>query len=137
VVLDTNVLLDLVVFADPAASLWHVALSERRVRAIANEATLQEWTHVVARPLGPRWDSRRSRAADTGVAFEWCLWPGDPPAAPTGLRCSDPDDQKFLDLALASGAQWLLTRDRALLRLAKVASRHGLQVLRPSDAAPP
>lgn len=137
VVLDTNALLDLVVFADPVLRPWHAALREQRLRAIANEATLQEWAHVVARPLGPRWDAQRCRAADVGLAFEWCLWPGDPPAAPAGLRCSDPDDQKFIDLALASGARWLLTRDRALLRLAKAASRKGLLVLRPADAVPP
>ena len=34
-------------------------------------------------------------------------------------RCADPDDQKFLDLALAAGAECVLTRDEALLRLGK------------------
>ena len=33
--------------------------------------------------------------------------------------CSDPDDQKFLELALQAGAQTLLTKDKALLKLAK------------------
>jgi predicted nucleic acid-binding protein len=33
--------------------------------------------------------------------------------------CRDPDDQKFLDLALACGARALLTRDRALLELGR------------------
>ena len=39
-------------------------------------------------------------------------------------RCSDPDDQKFLELAAASGAAYLVTRDRALLDLA---GRKGLR----------
>lgn len=30
-------------------------------------------------------------------------------------RCSDPDDIKFLALAAASGADWLVTKDKALL----------------------
>jgi predicted nucleic acid-binding protein len=32
-------------------------------------------------------------------------------------RCADPDDQKFLQLALASGARWLISKDNALLKL--------------------
>jgi predicted nucleic acid-binding protein len=34
-------------------------------------------------------------------------------------RCSDPHDQKFLELALASGADILVTKDQALLELAR------------------
>jgi predicted nucleic acid-binding protein len=33
-------------------------------------------------------------------------------------RCADPDDQKFLELALDTGARWLLSKDRELLKLA-------------------
>ena len=33
--------------------------------------------------------------------------------------CRDPDDQKLLELALASCAQFLVTKDHALLELAK------------------
>jgi len=33
--------------------------------------------------------------------------------------CRDPDDQKFLEAALAAGAAFLLTRDKALLELAR------------------
>lgn len=35
--------------------------------------------------------------------------------ADSGWRCADPDDDKFLHLALAAGADALLTSDRALL----------------------
>jgi hypothetical protein len=38
-------------------------------------------------------------------------------------KCSDPDDQKFLELALACGATALLTRDEALLSLGRKKSR--------------
>jgi predicted nucleic acid-binding protein len=39
--------------------------------------------------------------------------------APQGFpRCNDPDDQKFLELAVTAGASHLVTLDRALLALA-------------------
>ena len=47
------------------------------------------------------------------------------------LRCTDPDDQMFIDLAIARRAQALLTRDRALLRLASRARRFGVLVATP------
>lgn len=48
------------------------------------------------------------------------------------LPCSDPDDQCFIDLAVAHGVQALLSRDKALLRLARHARRRfGVPVLTP------
>ena len=42
------------------------------------------------------------------------------PAAATGLpQCEDPDDQKFLELAWHARASHLVTRDKALLKLAR------------------
>ncbi|MEW9625771.1 PIN domain-containing protein [Rhodanobacter geophilus] len=53
-------------------------------------------------------------------------------SAPRLPRCRDPDDQKFLELARACGAQWLLSRDRELLRLARRTRReHGFDIVTP------
>ena len=38
-------------------------------------------------------------------------------------RCRDPDDQKFLEAALAAHADYLITKDRALLYFARRRSR--------------
>jgi predicted nucleic acid-binding protein len=49
---------------------------------------------------------------------------GVPLPTPRALPvCSDPDDQKFLELALACGAGLLVTKDRALLELARHKTR--------------
>ena len=47
------------------------------------------------------------------------------------MRCTDRDDQKFIDLALHSRACWLLSHDKAVLRLPKQARRLGLTILPP------
>ena len=54
-------------------------------------------------------------------------------AARAPMRCGDPDDQKFIDLAVETQAQWLVTKDRELLKLAKRALRQGVSVVRPAQ----
>jgi predicted nucleic acid-binding protein len=50
------------------------------------------------------------------------------------LACTDPDDQKFLDAAFSAAADLLLTRDKALLKLARRAEAAGLLIRRPAAA---
>jgi predicted nucleic acid-binding protein len=56
----------------------------------------------------------------------------DQTETPASLRCRDGDDQKFLDLAHFAGARWLISRDRALLDLAKRARHLGFEILTPA-----
>ncbi|MEW6704976.1 MAG: putative toxin-antitoxin system toxin component, PIN family [Pseudomonadota bacterium] len=135
--LDTNVVLDWLVFRNAACAALQAALEQRRVRWLASRAMLDEMDHVLQRGLDPRWavDPLAWRAA-WEQHVEWV----QPPApARTLPRCTDPDDQKFIDLAIGAGARWLLTRDRALLKLARRAHAYGVEVLTPerwSAAAP-
>jgi len=47
-----------------------------------------------------------------------------PPAERARLpACRDPDDQKFLEAALAAQADYLITKDRALLELSRRRTR--------------
>ncbi len=53
-------------------------------------------------------------------------------AAEMKLRvCSDEDDQMFVDLALQARASALISRDRAVLRLARAAKALGLAIVVP------
>jgi len=130
VVLDTNAVLDWQVFQDARSpGLWQ-ALDTGRLRWHATPEMLAELADVLTRPLGPRWDDRRERALTED------RMPGVALSAPPGqtehrLRCADPDDQKFIDLALHLPARWLITRDRALLRLKRQAAARGLAILLP------
>ncbi|AKJ31604.1 putative toxin-antitoxin system toxin component, PIN family [Caldimonas brevitalea] len=130
VVIDTNVLLDWLVFDDPDARLVAKAVLTSQVEWVATAAMREEMERV----LTYQWIALR-QPDHPGIAAAWADWaqlhPAPPPRAP--MRCGDSDDQKFIDLAVAVQAQWLLTKDRELLKLAKRASRQGVQVLRPAE----
>jgi predicted nucleic acid-binding protein len=133
VVLDTNVFLDCWLFGDPSALPLKAAIEAGRVIAVRSAATDTELRDVLARPVfGLSAASAEARFA------QWCahalLFDGPAPAAP-GIRCTDPDDQKFLDLALAVRARVLFTKDKALLATARRARAHGLDVRAPAGAA--
>jgi predicted nucleic acid-binding protein len=136
-VLDTNVCLDLFVFDDAACAALRAALTAGEAEAVADAACRDEWLRVLDYPqLGL--DASRRVAAIAAFDARLCLLADaecePPPAAPKLPRCADPDDQKFLELAQAIGAQWLLSRDKALLKLAKRTRRdHGFDIVTPQD----
>ena len=52
---------------------------------------------------------------------------------PSLPKCKDRDDQKFLELAHAAQADWLVSKDRAVLKLAKrIARDFGFQIAQPA-----
>jgi len=128
IVLDTNVVLDWLYFRDPRCTGLADAVAARRVDWIADVTMRDEIEHVLDRGnLGTRWpDGRRS------VRDGWQRWATmvEPTTtmAPLSMRCTDADDQKFIDLALDARAVALLSADRAVLRLARRASAWGLAI---------
>ena len=125
-VLDTNVVLDWLLFDDPSAAPLAAAIVQRQVRWVATVAMRDEFAEVLLRGLAAQ---RNADPATLLAAWdahaEMVAEPARLPAS-VSLNCSDPDDQKFLDLAHAAGATWLLSRDRAVLRLARRAARFGI-----------
>ena len=130
-VFDTNVWLDWLVFDDPAVAPVKAAVAEGRAAVFIDNAVEAELVRVLGYPFGAR--SLDAQAQATAIAQ--CLRVArrdEGPSTGSGQardevrllpKCSDPDDQKFLELALACGAGFLLTRDEALLELARRKSR--------------
>ena len=133
-VLDTNTVLDWLVFADPGIRPVVDALQAGRLHWVACPAMRQELAHMLGHASLARWspDGPAALAQFDRLAD---LRPAPVPNPHVGLRCSDADDQVFADLALTEGARWLLTHDRALLKLARRAAAKGLHILRPADWA--
>ena len=116
VVIDTNVWLDLLVFEDPSAEVLKNALQQRTLQAIASSEMLNELEEVLQR------DAFVARGANTAQLMtqvkQWVLLVAVP-ADVNAPRCQDPDDQKFIDLAVNQQADFLLSKDLAVLKLAK------------------
>lgn len=130
-VLDTNVVLDWLVFRHPACTRYTDLVESGRLRWLASPAMRDELAHVLARGVASAWKPDPEAIWQTWAQCAHTVEPQAPRGAALRLRCSDPDDQKFIDLALGHHARWLLSRDRAVLKLARRARPFGLEVLTP------
>ena len=130
-VLDTNVVLDWLAFRHPFGATLEEALTSGRCRWLRTAAMRDELAHVIARDTLKRWaiDARAVLATFDALGVDTAT--PAPLGAAASPRCSDPDDQMFIDLAIAHRAHALLTRDRALLRLASRARRSGVLIATP------
>ena len=119
-VLDTNIWLDWLAFDDPAIAPLKRAQADGAVEIFADDACTRELVAVLNYDLGKR-SLDAERQAACLAAFHALARQAKPPAAATTElpRCRDPDDQKFLELARDCGADYLVTKDKALLALAR------------------
>ena len=136
VVLDTNIVLDLWLYQDPATPVLQAALSDNTVQWLATQVMRDElervlaYTHIVA------------RMAASGITADHLLNRFDayaqlmPIAAKAQFVCKDPDDQKFIDLAAAHAAQ-LISKDKAVLTMRNRMARLGVAVARSFPALLP
>lgn len=118
IVLDTNIVLDLFVFADPQARPLKLALAERQFQWLATQPMREELTRVLAYPkIMSRLASCSLTASEVLMQFDVQTHQVD--VAPKAkFTCRDPDDQKFIDLAVAHKAL-LLSKDHAVLCMTK------------------
>ena len=113
-VLDTNIALDLLVFDDAACMPLAEALARGELQWIATAAMRAELVRVLDYPLIAARLARTERTpAQVLAGFdEKSRQLADPRPAP--CNCEDPDDQVFIDLAVAHRAR-LFSKDRAVL----------------------
>lgn len=117
-VLDTNTVLALWMFGDPALAPLREPCEAGTFTLLCNEACLDELARVL---LYRQFKLEPARAAAIHAAYAGRV---ERVAVPIGdgaplPRCKDRDDQKFLELARDSRADLLVTRDKHLLKLAR------------------
>lgn len=118
VVLDTNVLLSLFVFADSRYARLRGRLESGESIALTDERCLGEFRRVLAYPMFSLDAAAQAAAFGAYAQLAERVLPerGDRAALP---ECRDKDDQKFLELARDGRADYLVTSDKALLALAR------------------
>ncbi|HET7764567.1 MAG TPA: putative toxin-antitoxin system toxin component, PIN family [Burkholderiales bacterium] len=136
-VLDTNVWLDWLAFGDPSVAAIKAAVAEGRAEVFIDSECEAELERALGYDLGRKFtlhataqaaclaECRRvSRRIDKRATQAECA----------GLpRCRDKDDQKFMEAALAARADFLVTKDRRLLDLARRTVR--FRIVPPEDLA--
>ena len=128
-VLDTNVVLDLWLFNDPRVAPLRDALQSGDLGVLVTAPMLAELAGVLQRPFATACPVPGATVLAALHALGSLVeTPAGPNPAPA---CTDADDQKFIDLAWAWPARWLISRDRALLKLARPALARGLQIVTP------
>ena len=116
IVLDTNIVLDLWLYLDPATPALREALTSKRVDWVATQAMRDELERVLAYP------HIVLRMQKGGLVEE------DVPVADRApYVCKDLDDQKFIDLACAYSCR-LVSKDKAVLTMRNRLARFGVGV---------
>ena len=121
VVLDTNVWLDWLVFDDPSIAPLKAAVEEGRAEILIDAACEAELARVLAYDLGRHSIGPDAQAACLAVCRGIARFIETEKVVNAAAlpRCEDPGDQIFLEAALAARADFLLTKDRALLALGR------------------
>ena len=127
VVIDTNIVLDLWLYKDPATPALLEALERKTVQWLATQVMRDElgrvlaYTHIVNRLAFSQLNAQHILAQfDTHAQLM-------PTAAKALFVCRDADDQKFIDLAAEHKTQ-LISKDKAVLTMRNRMARLGVAV---------
>ena len=125
VVLDTNVFVSGVFFSGPPYQILR-AWRDEKFDLIVSLDILEEYRHV-----GEELAAERP-TINLEPALEFIIQHAEVVAAPPLLDqvCEDPDDDKFLACALASGSKLVVSGDKHLL---KVSGYRSIEVLKPRE----
>lgn len=118
VVLDTNIVLDLLVFNDKACAHLRAAMAQGSLQWIGTLPMREELARVLAYPQIVK--SLAHHHTTAGQVLEHLAAQARmvEVVSKAPVTCKDPDDQKFIDLAVAYQSV-LLSKDRAVLCMQK------------------
>ncbi len=112
IVLDTNVLMSGIFFGGAPGSILR-AWKAGQISLAASPEIIEEYV-ATAEVLSVRYEDVPLEPILTLIVKHSELWQSPPFAEQV---CSDPDDDKFLACALASGAECVVSGDKALQRV--------------------
>lgn len=130
VVIDTNILLELFVFQDPAVEKLREQMQTHQVIVVVCQRMEDEFSSVIARDkFGPqtRFGLSAERQGELlGLWRSFTTQVSSESIERSPWRCKDQDDQIFLDLAFTLKPAWLISKDHQVLKFRKRAARDGV-----------
>ena len=128
-VLDTNVVLDILLFADKNAESIQQLLASGQLLALGHYDTLYEFADVISRSQFKLTESQIKEKLHAWIKLHWLI--NEP--LPTVGYCKDHDDDKFFNLARLCSARYLISKDKKVLKAKGKAKRFGCIVIKPEN----
>lgn len=116
-VLDTHIWLEWLLWRSPRLDPLRASHAAGFLRLYYSSATLLEWQRVLSYPQFAADESQIQGLVEELQSLGLCCEPE--PGLPALPQCRDPDDQKFLELAVQCDAHFLLSRDKKLLKIGR------------------
>lgn len=129
VILDTNVLLDILLFKDAKVRMIREALQKGQLIAVGHFDSFYEFADVLARPLFKLTADELNKLLHSWIRIHR-LYPHE---LKTESFCRDRDDDKFFNLAKAVGAKFLISKDKKVLKAKGKAKQFGCLVINPEQ----
>ena len=130
-VLDTNVILDLLVFKDPSTEPIRLMLDAKIVDAVRSEASMLELVDVIQRPIFKLSQQEQEMILQAWEGVTRLLENTAIESAP--FICRDLDDQIFLDMAYSIRPAVLFSKDLRVFELRVSAKGHGVEITNQYD----
>ena len=129
VILDTNIVMDILVFKDPSVAPIVKAIDDDRLIPLLHPETFAELVDVLGRSMF----KLMSDEVDA-KALDWhsrCRFISG--ELPPNTYCKDQEDDKFFQLALLTHCPFLITKDKLVLKARKRAKRDAIAVMTVAD----
>ena len=126
IILDTNILLDILVFDDERAHPLRAALDANQLDAVATDKTFAEFLDVIGREQFSLNEDQQHL-----IGEQWKKWArivSDEELCQAPWKCKDRDDQVFINLAYSLRPSALISKDKQVLKIAKRAIKEKVTI---------
>jgi predicted nucleic acid-binding protein len=125
-ILDTNILLDILVFDEQKAHPLREALDSQYIDAVATQRTIDEFADVISRAQFGLNEQSQSEILKQWLS--WCRVMADESIENAPWKCKDRDDQIFINLSYTLRPSILLSKDKQVLKIAKRAIKENIVI---------
>lgn len=125
-ILDTNILLDLFFFRDPATQHLAAQLLDQRVEVVASTPLIREFSGVLKKASFSLSENQQHEILQDWLQRTTVI--EDLTIEPAPWNCRDKTDQMLLDLAYSCRPATLMSKDKQVLKLARRAAKDQVRI---------